>query len=418
MLTKITNVRVFDGERVVPSTTVIFDHPYIISIGENDDVPDGGQVIDGSGMTLLPGLIDSHVHTKIENLQLALQFGITTELEMMGHWTPEQRREIEERNDVADLRTAEFGLTAPGGHPSELHSKVGPPPGKPRGPPPSAGPGHKHPPARFVAPTASTPQEAVQFVKDRVADGADYIKIMIEEGSVLESPGLPLLPKETLAGAVTEAHRNGKLVVAHVLTADATLQAIEVGADGLAHLFLDQPHTTTVVESIASAGAFVTPCLVLNSSIMGKAPTAFASDERVRAKLSPPWIKTLNSSFNTFPEGKFQDCLDTVLALHKAGVDILAGTDVSVPVPELGGLAHGASVHHELQLLVEAGLSATEALRAATSVPARRFGLNDRGKVGKGLLADLVLVDGDPTTTITDSLNVRGVWRRGVKLEV
>ena len=132
--------------------------------------------------------------------------------------------------------------------------------------------------------------------------------------------------------------------------------------------------------------------------------------------LDQSWTRTLKGLFNTFPEGNFDNCLKTVLALHQAGVDILAGTDVSVPTPALGGLAHGASVHQEMQLLVQAGLSPIEALKSATSIPARRFGLTDRGRVAKGLQADLLLVEGDPTTNIDDSLNIRGVWRKGVKL--
>ena len=93
---------------------------------------------------------------------------------------------------------------------------------------------------------------------------------------------------------------------------------------------------------------------------------------------------------NVYPQGKLEDAYASVMALHKAGVDILAGCDVSEPLPFLGGLAHGASLHHELQLLVAAGLTPIEALRAATSVPARRFGLNDRGRIAPGFLADLV----------------------------
>ena len=107
--------------------------------------------------------------------------------------------------------------------------------------------------------------------------------------------------------------------------------------------------------------------------------------------------------------------LATVAALHAAGVDLLAGTDVSMPVPSLGGLAHGASVHHELQLLVMAGLAPAEALRAATAAPARRFGLTDRGRITAGTRADLLLVDGDPTTDISATLSIRGIWRRGVR---
>jgi imidazolonepropionase-like amidohydrolase len=85
-------------------------------------------------------------------------------------------------------------------------------------------------------------------------------------------------------------------------------------------------------------------------------------------------------------------------------------------MPILGGLAHGASLHHELQFLVAAGLKPIEALRAATATPARRFGLTDRGRIVPGALADLLLVDGDPLTNIADTLSIRDVWHRGVRL--
>jgi imidazolonepropionase-like amidohydrolase len=99
-------------------------------------------------------------------------------------------------------------------------------------------------------------------------------------------------------------------------------------------------------------------------------------------------------------------------ALRDAGVDILAGTDAAHLGPP--GMAHGASLHGELQLLVRGGLTPTEALRAATSVTARRFGLDDRGRIAPGLRADLTLVDGDPTVAIEDTLSTRRVWRGGV----
>lgn len=71
-------------------------------------------------------------------------------------------------------------------------------------------------------------------------------------------------------------------------------------------------------------------------------------------------------------------------------------------------------MHHELVLLTRAGLTAEEALAAATSVPARCFGLADRGRIAPGLRADLVLVDGDPTMDITATRSIVDVWRRGV----
>jgi len=75
-----------------------------------------------------------------------------------------------------------------------------------------------------------------------------------------------------------------------------------------------------------------------------------------------------------------------------------------------------ADVHDEMRLLVAAGLTPVEALRAATSLTARRFDLRDRGRIAVGLRADLVLIGGNPTETITQSLSIRNVWKRGVSL--
>ena len=94
--------------------------------------------------------------------------------------------------------------------------------------------------------------------------------------------------------------------------------------------------------------------------------------------------------------------------------DILAGSDATLP--SIGGMVHGASLHHELQLLVRAGLTPIEALRAATSVPARRFSIFDRGRIVGGARADLLLVKGDPTVNISDTLSTVAVWRQGVRL--
>jgi imidazolonepropionase-like amidohydrolase len=119
---------------------------------------------------------------------------------------------------------------------------------------------------------------------------------------------------------------------------------------------------------------------------------------------------------NVYPQGNLDYVFTNVKSLYDACVDILAGSDVSEPISGLGGLAHGASLHHELQLLVAAGLTPAEALRAATSTPARRFMLDDRGRIAPGACADLLLVDGDPLTNISDTLNIRAMWHRGVQL--
>jgi imidazolonepropionase-like amidohydrolase len=419
----IINANVFDGKNVIGKKTVVFSGGVITSI-LNDLPADIDDVIDGEGCTLLPGLIDAHVHTSVEFLKDALKFGITTELEMMGGFTSKGREsQLIGVTGTADVRSAGMGLTAPGGHPDELIPKGD---GIPEFVLKEMEKMSEEEKAIFVAahqaqkeeeelsPDVTSLNGAIDFVRRQVNNGADYFKIMIEEGTVMNAPGLPLIETPVLKAAVDEAHKLGKIAIAHVLTAEAAKTAVEIGVDGLAHLFIDRPDwTQDLIESIASKGIFVTPCLVLNSSIIGNSACHVAHDERVENKLNEDWKMTMCSCFNTFPEGNMEDNFNNVKDLHDSGVDILVGTDVSVPMPHLGGLAHGVSVHHEMQLLVEAGLTPIEALRSATSVTSKRFNLSDRGLIAEGMRADLLLVKGDPTKNISDSLSIMGIWKEG-----
>ncbi len=396
--TAIINAKIFDGEDILSDSTVVINRTIIQAVG--GVVPSGATVVDGRGTTLLPGLIDAHVHTDMDGLRDALKFGVTTELEMMGRWSANQRRAIAERNDIADLRSPGMGVTPKGGHPTEYMRSS------------------SNLLIRFFFhfPAVQTAAEAARFVDKQIAEGADYIKIFLEDGSCIGFPGLPVLDDEILKAAVNEAHRHDKLAIVHATTAAAAQQAINAGVDGLAHLFFDRTPTPELIAAIASSGAFVTPTLVTLSTAFGNSAATLAADERVRARLSRRWLDSLSRSMNVYPQGKLEDAYATTRALHTAGVDILAGSDVSEPLPILGGLAHGASLHHELQLLVAAGFQPIEALRAATSTPARRFGLTDRGRIVPGALADLLWVDGDPLNNIADTLSIRAVWHRGVQL--
>lgn len=414
MVTAITNVQVFDGHEVLSATTVVVDGTRIAAVGEG--VPDGADVIDGDGGTLLPGLIDAHTHTSEQGLALALRFGVTTELEMQGMWTRQRRAHLAENDSMADVRSAGFGLTPPGGHPSELFPADARPGEK--GVPAPVEDDQEDPGAGLVMPFVTTPDQAVAAIPQLVESGSDYIKFMIDDGSVEGHPGLPMLDQATLNAGVAEAHRHGMLTIAHTLTLDATRMAIEAGIDGLAHLFMDTPHTDEIVDLIAESGVFVVPCVVLDASMMGITGTSFGADPRVSSRLDEAWLTTLRSSYDRYPRGVLGDVLASVKALHDAGTDIITGTDASFPVPFLGGIAHGASVHHELQYLVDAGLTPIQALRTATATPAHRFGLTDRGRIAPGMRADLLLVGGDPTTSIADTLNLRTAWRRGTRLQL
>lgn len=402
-ITFITNAKIFDGERVIDKQSVTIKGEKIINVGGS--APDGAEIIDAKGCTLLPGLIDAHSHPNMEALKMDLTFGVTTTCQMQGYFSEENIKDIKNRKDLADTLISFFAITAPEGHPTELL-------------PPAVLAQQKAMTEKLglkVKKNASTPEEAVEIVAERVAQGADYIKIMVEDGTVFGHPGTPDLADEVIAATCSEAHRFGKMAVAHTMSTKATERAINGGIDGLMHIFIDKPHTKEIIDTIVNSGVFVCPTIVAGASTIGDSDAPeFAKDERVRSKLSEEWLNALNKHIASWPQGKTEYLLNTVKALNDAGVDILAGSDPSVA--SVGGMVHGASLHHELQLLVKAGLTPIEALSAATSVPARRFGMNDRGRIVNGARADLLLVKGDPTINISDTLSIEAVWRQGAQL--
>ena len=293
----IVNATVFDGERVLGTVDVHVADEVIASVGGSR--PEGVDLVNGQGAALLPGLVDAHTHSDSAALRQALTFGVTTELDMgsmPGTMLP-LRREVAASRDLADVRSASVPLTAPGGHPHQLRR------------------GQNDP----DWPTATRVQQVPGFVNDRIAEGADYIKVIVEDGHVLGT-SVPTLAPELLAATVQAGHARGKMVLAHAFTLEATSQAVAAGVDGLTHLFVDTAHTPEIVERIAVSGAFVVPTLSTLASITGQSAGAdLERDARVRPKISREWLESLSQTYATMPAPNFDMALATVAALHTAG---------------------------------------------------------------------------------------------------
>jgi imidazolonepropionase-like amidohydrolase len=383
----IRNVRIFDGSRVLAEDTVIVRNGKIAEIGKRLSAPTGAQVIDGSGQTLLPGLIDAHTHVFGEALKHALIFGLTTELDMFTDYrmAAEIRRQqaAGKSLDAADLFSAGTLVTAPKGHGTEYG---------------------------FPIPTITGPGEAQAFVDARIAEGSDYIKIIYDDGSTF-GRRFENISKATLAAVVAAAHKRGKLAVIHIGSLQGARDAIDAGADGLAHLFIDRPPDPDFGRFVAAHHAFVVPTLTVLESLSGTPSGAsLITDPNLGPYISLADAANLNKSFpfGAGVKSSYAAAEETVRQLKAAHVPILAGTDAPNP-----GTAHGASIHRELELLVQAGLTPMEALASATSIPAQQFHLTDRGRIARGLRADLLLVNGNPTTDIKATRNIASVWKFG-----
>lgn len=202
----------------------------------------------------------------------------------------------------------------------------------------------------------------------------------------------------------------------HLSTAQAAREVIEDGADGLAHVWADQPATPEDVALARRHGIFLVPTLGVLAGTCGDTATArtLAADTVLRAYLNGREIRSLSadSHLRRHDARAMANARMTVAAMRAAGVPILAGTDAPNPTT-----AHGVSLHGELSLLVDAGLSPVEALAGATSVPATAFRLTDRGRIEPGRRADLLLVDGDPTRDIRATRRIAMVWKGGVSVD-
>jgi imidazolonepropionase-like amidohydrolase len=385
----VRDVRVFDGKRVIEHANVVVRAGRITAVGA-DAPPADLPVVDGAGATLLPGLIDAHAHVQTETgLRDALRFGVTTQLDMMTDVPFMQahsaQRKLMLRTELSDFYSAGTPATSHGGMGTQFGIPV----------PPIAGPG-----------------EASDFVRARLAEGSSCIKIMYEPDARI----VTTISKETMAAVVAAAHSQGVLTAVHVSSLQGARDAVDAGADGLAHVFSDAPIDDALVRKMAAQRMFVTATLSIMAAFDGASlGPALADDPRISPFLTAAQRKELTHAGpgKDHPMAPYlarfhlATALENVRRLHAGGVTILAGDDAA----NLG--SHGVTMHGELKLLTQAGFTAAEALEAATRAPADRFGLSDRGRVAPGARADLVLVDGNPLVDIEATRAIVKVFKNG-----
>lgn len=385
----IRDVRVFDGGRVIERTNVVVRDGLIEAVAADAPIDAGLTVVEGKGRTLLPGLIDAHVHAWGDAQRDALRFGVTTEIDMHGDTSRlpalKTQRESLQATKNADLWAAGSAVTAPGGHGTQFGLPV---------------------------PTLAADGDAAAFVNARLGEGADFIKIIVEDLGVYSgTPKWPTLSVDQVGAVVAATHAAQRIAVVHVSRQRDALAAITRGADGLAHVFVDAPASDELIAAMKARDAFVVPTLSVTASGAGAGDGAsLANDAALKPFLGAAQADALRARFEALSRNpRFREhAFASVRALQAAGVAVLAGTDAGNP-----GTTHGASLHGELELLVRAGLAPAEALAAATAVPARRFGMADRGRIAAGLRADLVLVDGDPLADIKATRAIARVWKNG-----
>lgn len=383
--------RVFDGQTVHVGWQVLVEGDRIVAAGSNLPVPPDAQVIDLTGDTLIPGLIEGHGHLFLhpynetswddqvlhESLALrtaravaqaktTLLAGFTTERDLGTEgagYADVGLRDAITQNIVPGPRilAATRAIVAEGAY-------------GPKG----FEPGLKVPQG---AQEVSGVDDIVRAVRDQIAAGADIVKLYADYHYQGGESSRPTLNAAELAAATAAAHDAGRIVAVHTVTPEGMTRAIAAHVDTIEH---GDGGTPAIFKAMQQAGIAYCPTLAASDAI-ARYRGWTGSDPL------PPRIVQTRAAFRM---------------ARAAGVAICMGGDVGV-------FAHGTNAR-EMELMQAAGMPAIEVLAAATTVNARAFHIDDKvGAIRPGLLADLVAVAGDPTRDVAAVRQIRLVMKGG-----
>jgi len=388
----IRSTRVIDGTgRTIERATVVIRGSRIVAVGPDRDlsIPDRATKIDGRGLSVLPGLIDCHVH-----------LCLGAEPDVVDAITKETSALILLKSSRAARQTLESGFTTVRDVGSRDHSIFTLQEAIGRGLVP--GPrivaaglaicmvgGH----ARFIGQEVEGVQQVRAVVRAQIAAGASVIKV-IASGGVLTpgtSPDQAQMTEEELQAAVEEAQRAGRKVAAHAHGSSGMKNAVRAGVHSIEHATLMDEEAAAMMKQ---QGVFMVPTL-----------SALATTAACRPGCGVP-----------------ENALDKAKAMTKRhavsfknavrdGIPIAMGTDAGTPFN-----FHGENAQ-ELERMVSFGMSPMQAILASTSAAARLIGIQDQvGTVEKGKLADLLLFEGNPLRRIDllrDRSRIIGVMQSG-----
>jgi imidazolonepropionase-like amidohydrolase len=422
------DVRVIDGNGGPPleHADILITGSKITAVNGPSDgaadakkLPPNTAIIQLSGKTVLPGLISNHSHLGIikgtsasgnnvtraniiRQLRQYTAYGVTTVTSLGLNLKPFY--DLQPQAHTGATKTADmFGADKGFGAPND---------GVPRS---SSG----------VLDTQvyrpSTPEEARAEVRETAQRHPDLIKIWVDD---MHHTVPAKMNPEVYKAVIDEAHVNGIRVAAHVYYLEDARQLVSDSVDILAHGVRDTAVDPDFVKSIKTHGAWYVPTLSLDESfyIYAEHPE-WLQQPFFRRALQPSLAAQLNDSAwrariladtrtVTAEKQALAVNMKNVKALFDAGVNIGFGTDSGATPLRIAGFAE----HRELKLLTEAGLTPLQAIQTATKNAAALLHLDDRGVIAPGKIADLLVVDGDPSKDISAVDNIESVWRRGKKV--
>jgi imidazolonepropionase-like amidohydrolase/ABC-type multidrug transport system permease subunit len=402
------NARIFTGDgRIVESGSVLIKAGKIEAIYEGGS-PDAKTLdadpIEASGKTILPGLIDMHVHLVATGgmgqyvsdpttqhhflgaLEAYLYSGITA-VKSVGD-PLDKMIEIKELANTGRRLASELFIcgplfTAEGGHGTEYFKYI---------------------PAQYrekalaqFARMPNTPEQAVKMVDDLKAQRVDGIKAVLEAGAA--GANFNRLDTAILKAIADEAHKQGLPITVHTGDARDVADALKAGTDGIEHGSLREKLPDELFVEMAQKGVFYDPTLSVAEGIQDlRSGNTELLNRSLLQQVGPKELFTATLKYMQSGQKGFDFPIDLKIASDnlvrawKAGVPLITGSDAGNPL-----VFHGPTTQREVQLWIAAGIPAPVALQAATANSAKFLGAGNRfGTVRKGMEATLLVVDGNP----------------------
>jgi imidazolonepropionase-like amidohydrolase len=376
----LTGGTLIDGTGAAPvaDSVVVIEKDRIVAAGPRSrvTVPKGATVVDARGKYILPGLWDMHAHMfQAEFGPAYLAAGVTTVRDVGGEFefVTTMRDAIKQGRGLGpDMILAGY-IEAKGDGP-QVDFEV------------------------------ATPEQARAMVRRYKSAGFEQIKIRDR------------ITLELLKAIAGEAHSAGMTLTGHVPKSLNAREAVEAGQDQISHInFVDpviteSPDPKQAIQFFKDHKTVIDPTLAYMEMFVRSKRKPITDFEPAFARVPREYAEHVNN-IGVPPEAEepyraaFEQFVATVGALHKAGVAIVAGTDVVIP---------GHSLHRELELFVKAGLTPLEAIQAASVVPARVMKKDkDVGTIEAGKRADIIIIDANPLESISNIRRLRWVIARG-----
>jgi imidazolonepropionase-like amidohydrolase len=406
-------VTLFEGARLIvgdssapiESAAFVVEGEKIVRVGRRGegDAPRDALRVDLTGKTVMPALVSAHVHIGLLSgndfgPQLYTRGKIVEDLERyayhgvgavftMGTDVGPLSFEIRQARppNAARLLTAGRGMAAP-----------------------DAGPGF--PAIANTSFPITTPEEGRQRVRELAAQGANAVKIWVDD----RGGRVKKLTPDLYTPIIQEAHARGLMALAHVYYLEDAHALVDAGIDGFMHLVRDAVMDDELIQKMKARNVFAAANLggtrrgtlsALPDEVLALLSESLPANvvEQYRASFKARDVKALARTQDTY-----QKMERSLARLNAAGVTIVLGGDTGIPTAW-----HGWAELYELESMAAAGMTPAQVIVASTSTPARIMRLDDMGTVAAGKSADFVVLDANPLENIANVRRISTVYLRG-----